>query len=198
LTMLTLAYEEILIESWKRLPSAEAQRQYLLNAYIRRQMTREINQQWYTKGKEQRPEQIRHWLAWLAKKMEAEDFTEFSLGKLSPRWLVTEQQQQMYQMGIKLITGLIFGLILGLVVGAIAGGIWGLLVPLLAGIIGGLFVKIPAIEKFMLRVVLWRHGYIPWNYRRFLNYASEVLLLRRLGDKYWFIHDLLQKHFAEM
>jgi len=198
LTMLTLAYEEILIESWKRLPSAEAQRQYLLNAYIRRQMTREINQQWYPKGKEPRPEKIRYWLVWLAKKMETEKLTEFSVDKLSPSWLETEEQQQIYQRGVKLITGLIFGLILGLIVGAIAQGIWGVLVGLIAGIIGAVFVKIPAIEKFMLRVVLWRHGYIPWNYERFLNYASEILLLQRRGDKYRFIHDLLQQHFAEM
>ncbi|HLO49782.1 MAG TPA: NACHT domain-containing protein [Kamptonema sp.] len=198
LTMLTLGYEEILIESWKRLPSAEAQRQYLLNAYIRRQMTREINQHWYSKGKEPRPEQLRNWLVSLAKKMEAEDLTEFSLGNLSPSWLETDKEQQVYQRGIQLITGLIFGLILGLVVGAIAGEIWGFLVGLVAGIIAGIFLKIPAIEIFMLRVVLWRYGYTPWNYQRFLNYASERLLLQRGGDKYRFIHDLLQQHFAEM
>ena len=199
LSMLTLAYEEILIESWKRLPSTEAQRQYLLNAYIRRQMTREINQQWYTKGKEPRPEKIRYWLVSLAKKMEAENLTEFSLRNLSLSWLETEEQLQIYQREVKLVTGLILGLILGLVGGAIAQGILGLFVGIIAGIIAGILVKIPAIENFMLRVLLWRYRYTPWNYERFLNYATERLLLQKLGNnRYRFIHNLLQKYLAEM
>jgi hypothetical protein len=47
--------------------------------------------------------------------------------------------------------------------------------------------------------VLCSYGYIPWNYQRFLNYASERFLLQKLGDdNYQFIHNLLQEHFAAM
>ncbi|CBN54431.1 MULTISPECIES: NACHT domain-containing protein [Kamptonema] len=202
LSLLTLAYEEILIESWKRLPSTEAQRQYLLNAYIRRQMTREINQQWYPKGKEPRPEQIRYWLVWLAKKLETENLTEFSVAKITSSWLQTEQQQQICLIGVIVITGLILSLTAG-IVGAIVATIFelssGIIFGIIAACISGLFIKIPAIENFMVRVVLCRYGYIPWNYRRFLNYVSERLLLQKIGDdRYHFIHNLLQQHFGEM
>jgi predicted NACHT family NTPase len=202
LNMLTLAYEEILIESWKRLPSPEAQRQYLLTAYIRRQMTREINQQWYPKGKEPQPEKIRHWLARLATKMKAKNITDFSLDKLSFSWLQTEQEQQIYLIGMILITAVIVSLTAG-VTGAIFGAIFGLfsgiILGIIAGGISGLIIKIPALENFMVRLVLWWYGSIPWNYQRFLNYASARFLLQKIGNsRYQFIHNLLQEHFAEM
>ena len=68
----------------------------------------------------------------------------------------------------------------------------GITVILLKG--GGL----PAIRHFSLRVVLWFSGYIPWNYARFLNYATNRLFLQRVGGGYRFIHRLLQEHFARM
>lgn len=200
LNMLTLAYEEILIESWKRLPSSEAQRQYLLNAYIRRQMTREINQQWYPKGREPRPEKFRHWLMWLATKMKEKNMTNFSLQKLSLSWLETEREQQIYFIGIILITVLIVSLtasITGAIIGAIFGLASGMIFGIIAGVMSGLIIKMPLLENFMVRLVLCSYGYIPWNYQRFLNYASERFLLQKLGDdNYQFIHNLLQEHFA--
>lgn len=49
---------------------------------------------------------------------------------------------------------------------------------------------------FILRLILWSKGYIPWNYAKFLDYATNRLLLQRLGGGYRFIHDLLRQHFA--
>lgn len=197
LTMMTLGYEEILIQSWKRLNSVEERREYLFNAFIRRQLAREIQQQFYPPGKEPRPESIRHWLAWLAKQMQQEEDAEFSLGKLSASWLQTPQQQQMYQTGSQVVTGFFFGLVVGVIVGLIGGWLWGIMSGLIAGA-SGMFVRIPAIENLVLRWVLWRHSYIPWNYRCFLNYASERLLLQRVDKRYRFIHDLLREHFAQL
>lgn len=54
------------------------------------------------------------------------------------------------------------------------------------------------IQHFILRLILWQHGDIPWNYAKFLNYASERLFLQRIGGRYRFIHDLLREHFAKM
>lgn len=51
LTMMTLAYEEILIMSWKHLNSFEEQRDYLFNAYIRRQLNQDIHKSQYLPGK---------------------------------------------------------------------------------------------------------------------------------------------------
>ncbi len=54
------------------------------------------------------------------------------------------------------------------------------------------------IQHFALRLALWRTGQIPWNYARFLNYATDRLLLQRIGGRYRFIHKRLQDHFAAM
>ncbi len=49
-----------------------------------------------------------------------------------------------------------------------------------------------------LRIVLYLNGYAPWNYARFLDYATDRLFLQRVGGGYRFIHRLLQEHFAQM
>jgi len=54
------------------------------------------------------------------------------------------------------------------------------------------------IRHFFLRLILSLKGYTPWNYARFLNYATDRLLLQRVGGRYRFIHRLLQEHFAAM
>lgn len=58
--------------------------------------------------------------------------------------------------------------------------------------------NLPIIQHFSLRVILWLKGYAPWNYARFLNYATDRLFLQRVGGGYRFIHRSLQEHFAEM
>ncbi len=102
------------------------------------------------------------------------------------------------------------GLILGFVVGAIAGlvgllvgGIHtGLTIGLLVWLAVGLFFlslsMYQHIQRFVLPVLLWRGGYIPWNYRRFLDHATERILLRRTGREYIFIHRLLLEYFAAL
>ncbi|MBD2328768.1 hypothetical protein [Alkalinema sp. FACHB-956] len=57
---------------------------------------------------------------------------------------------------------------------------------------------LPCIQHFVLRVLLWRGGGIPWNYARFLNYAHDLRLMQRVGGRYRFIHELLREHFAQM
>ena len=196
LSMMALAYEDILIESWKRITSAEEQRKYLLTAYIRHQMTGEVKQ--YPRNKELRPEQIRHWLGWLARKMEQQGNQEFYLDRLPSSWLQTAEQQRKYQFGVKLIGGLIW-VILGLIATLVSGSIWGLIAGAIVAVISALLPGIPAIESFVLRLVLWSSGYIPWDYQRFLDAAADRLLLQKTGDRrYRFIHNLLQKHFAEI
>ena len=78
-----------------------------------------------------------------------------------------------------LSTGLMFGLIPGLISGWICGGsacFW----------------------HFALRLMLYRLGYIPWNYPRFLDYAAERLFLQKVGGGYIFVHRMLLEHFAQM
>jgi hypothetical protein len=54
------------------------------------------------------------------------------------------------------------------------------------------------IQHFTLRLILYRDGYIPWNYARFLDYATERIFLQKVGGGYIFIHRLLLEHFAQM
>lgn len=56
----------------------------------------------------------------------------------------------------------------------------------------------PVIKHFSLRLVLYFTGKIPWNYARFLDYATERTILQRVGGGYRFIHRLLQEHFASL
>ncbi|MFM9264538.1 NACHT domain-containing protein [Tychonema sp. BBK16] len=196
ISMMALAYEDILIESWKRINSPEEQRKYLLTAYIRRQMTGVVKQ--YPRGKELRSEQIRHWLGWLAKKMEQQGTQEVLLDKMPSSWLQTGDEQRMYQFGVKLVGGLIW-VILGLVVMLVSGSIWGLIAGAIAAIISALLPSIPAIKNLILHLVLWSKGHIPWDYSRFLDAATDRLLMYKTGDRrYRFVHNLLQKHFAEI
>lgn len=77
-------------------------------------------------------------------------------------------------------SGLINGLAIGLVFGLIFGG------------------GKACIQHFVLRRILYRKGYTPWNYARFLDYAAERIFLQKVGGGYIFIHRLLLEHFAQM
>ena len=57
---------------------------------------------------------------------------------------------------------------------------------------------IACIEHYMLRLYLWRAGCIPWKYSRFLDFADERILLRKLGGGYMFDHRLLLEYFASL
>ena len=53
------------------------------------------------------------------------------------------------------------------------------------------------IRHFTLHLILYRNGCIPWNYARFLDYASDRIFLQKVGGGYIFIHRLLLEHFAQ-
>lgn len=75
---------------------------------------------------------------------------------------------------------------------ALVGGLVGVL-------FGGLFGGILAcIQHFTLRLIIAFQGDMPWNYIRFLNYATKQRFLQRDGGCYRFIHPLLQKHFNQI
>src|SRR5205814_6953841 len=44
----------------------------------------------------------------------------------------------------------------------------------------------------------YRAGFMPWKYPRFLDYASERILLRKVGGGYIFVHRLLLEYFAAL
>lgn len=81
-------------------------------------------------------------------------------------------------------------LILGVV--GVTGGIIGVLI---GSMIGGL---VAVIQHISLRFVLFFNGDIPWNYEVFLKYAAKHRFIQPVGGRYYFMHDLLRKHFANM
>ncbi|HTP11153.1 MAG TPA: hypothetical protein VMP08_23020 [Anaerolineae bacterium] len=94
-----------------------------------------------------------------------------------------------------LIAWLAFGLVVGLVVGLADGLASGLFVGQLMMLILG---EVAFIQHFVLRFILWRKGYIPPNYVRFLDYVAEHIFLRKVGGGYIFNHRMLQEYFAKL
>ena len=54
------------------------------------------------------------------------------------------------------------------------------------------------IQHFVLRIMLWRNGFAPLNYVRFLDYAAGRIFLRKVGGGYIFVHRLLLEYFASL
>ncbi|NEP12889.1 MAG: protein kinase [Symploca sp. SIO2C1] len=89
-------------------------------------------------------------------------------------------------------------------IGVVAMGVFAycLDVPIMigafVGLLFGLFCPagIACLQHLNLHLVLYFSGYIPWNYARFLNYATRLIFLQKVGGGYIFIHRLLLEHFA--
>jgi len=111
------------------------------------------------------------------------------------------------------LNGILIGLVFGLANGGI-GLILGLpgltIIPFIElsicrsiGLMGFIFGFLvgggkACIQHLTLRLILYYNGYIPWNYARFLNYATERIFLQKVGGGYIFIHRMLMEHFAQM
>lgn len=89
--------------------------------------------------------------------------------------------------------GLPCGLAFGSHLGATLGLLFGLFLGLAAGLDRGLgdYVK-----HYVLRFLLVRLGYAPWNYVGFLEEAIQLLFLQRNGGVYQFRHLSLRDYFA--
>lgn len=78
---------------------------------------------------------------------------------------------------------------------AIGGGIFGIGIGLfIAPFSGGAII----IKHFILRILLFFSGKIPWNYSIFLNYTADCILLQKIGGGYVFGHRLLLEHFSKI
>jgi len=96
---------------------------------------------------------------------------------------------------IGLGTGLVGGLVIGLASGLIWGLVNGLLTGLATGLISGGYA---CIQHYVLRLLLWRDDFAPLRYVRFLDYATDLLFLHKIGGGYMFVHRMVLEHFAAL
>ena len=54
------------------------------------------------------------------------------------------------------------------------------------------------IKHYILRLILALKAYTPLNYTRFLDYATKLIFLRKVGGGYIFIHRMFMEHLAAM
>ena len=113
LSIMTLAYRGISVESLPSLGSTEERRGHLFETYVDRmfERTTRIDPKLFPK------EKTIHWLSWLARKMSESNQTIFLIERMQPSWLETKAQRRLYFILVGLIYGLSIGLIGGLIFG---------------------------------------------------------------------------------
>jgi hypothetical protein len=95
-----------------------------------------------------------------------------------------------------LAAGFIDGLIDGLFGGGLSAGLsLGLLVALVVGLSRG---GSAVIKHYALRLILWRKGYTPFNFIKFLDHSAKLIFLKKVGGGYIFIHRMLLDYFADI
>lgn len=69
-----------------------------------------------------------------------------------------------------------------------------------AGLVAGLILggTDTVIKHVLLRIMLWRNGDIPMNMAKLLDHASSLILMRKVGGGYIFVHRYLLEHFAQI
>jgi eukaryotic-like serine/threonine-protein kinase len=102
-----------------------------------------------------------------------------------------------------LITWLVAGLFAGMIYGLKNGLSDGLIVGVSFGLIAGLIVGLnrggcAVIKHYALRLTLWLKGHTPLNFVKFLDHCAKLILLKKVGGGYIFIHRMLLDYFAEL
>jgi DNA polymerase III delta prime subunit len=131
----------------KLINSREARLQYLFDAYWEACMKRELSTASmnlegfvsHTYGKKKPPttRQVKKWLVYLAQQLQRQSQTEFLIEKIQPYWLLTEFEERVYNLAIRLIVGLVSGLTAGLYLGGWSHESIVLLFAILTGVVTG-------------------------------------------------------------
>ena len=120
-------------------------------------------------------------------------------GKVSPNQGVKLSRQNALVISLVCLPlGLIWGLVSEILVnGAVLRA--GLAYALLGGLVGGLNRGGSAfIKHYALRLVLWLNGYTPLNFIKFLDHCAKLILLKKVGGGYIFVHRMLLEYFADL
>ncbi len=84
-------------------------------------------------------------------------------------------------------------LLIGIVINPLSGLLTGILYGMLAGIMHGFN---DVLKHLAIRMLLWFEHSMPLRYLSLLDYASDSVLLQKVGGGFTFRHRLLQEHFV--
>ena len=115
------------------------------------------------------PQQLRAWLTWLARGMQAHSQQVFYIEYVQPSWLATRGQRWLFRLLSFLVSGMISGLILGLGAFLIFGLVGGMNVGLVFGLNTGLVFSLIFGLVFGLNRTKLAET-LSWNWRRALNW----------------------------
>jgi len=54
------------------------------------------------------------------------------------------------------------------------------------------------IKHYVVRMTLWLNGHTPFKFVKFLDDCARLILLKKVGGGYIFIHRTLLEYFAEI
>jgi hypothetical protein len=124
LSIMSLAYQGMPPDALPEHVSLDVRRRHLFDTYVERMMKRRGGSKHYT------PEQTRHWLSWLAGRMQEHGQTVFYLERIQPYWADHGWQRWVYKLLVGGIFGVIYWIIGGLELGLILAGITSVLISM--------------------------------------------------------------------
>jgi hypothetical protein len=215
LSVIALAYKDKKADELPTSHRIEDQRNHLFKAYVDRMFERPTRSTYtaFTKS------DTLHYLSWLARNMIEHNIITFQVDPIERLWIENLPQGRLFLRFSRLIIGLILGLSVGLPdalsLGLLGGILGWLLGEFKLGLLGGLvlgfavgfffFLGIvliggygPTAQNYLIIFVLARHKLLPWHLIPLLDYAVDLILLRRVGGSYIFVHRLLMEYFAKM
>ena len=73
----------------------------------------------------------------------------------------------------------------------------------LSGVLFGLFLSLhrggsAVLKHYSLRLIFWLNGSTPFRFITFLDHCAKLILLKKVGGGYMFIHQTLLEYFAEL
>jgi hypothetical protein len=128
-------------------------------------------------------------------------FTDTKADKVSPNQGIKLSRKN--ALAASLFTWLTITLVVGLI-GRLTGGLSkGVILSLSGGLTTGLIVGLnrggsAVIKHYALRLILWRKGYTPFRFIKLLDHCAKLILLKKVGGGYIFIHGMLLDYFAEL
>jgi hypothetical protein len=94
--------------------------------------------------------------------------------------------------------------LIGWLIAGLSGGLsGGLSFALSVGLSFGLIVALnrggsTVIKHYALRLILWLNGSTPFKFVKFLDQCASLILLKKVGGGYMFIHRMLLDYFADL